>query len=81
MKPTFDNVIIKMEERGEETTAGGIILQNEKKQPQSGIVMYSASSLFKPDDKVIFNKYKSIDFEYAGENYFAISPEHILAVV
>lgn len=80
MKPTFNNVIISPE-KGNEETSSGIYVKDEKKNNQVGEISYSASSIFEVGQRVIFNHYKSIPFEFDGNDYCAVSEDHILAVI
>jgi len=92
VRPLHDKVLIEILDT-EETTKGGIIIPDTaKEKPQEGKVVAAGTGRILEDgtkkplevkkgDKVLFNKYGTIDISIDGEDYLILREEDILAIV
>ncbi|NLZ75183.1 MAG: co-chaperone GroES [Erysipelotrichia bacterium] len=91
IKPLNDNVLLKIA-TVETKTASGIILNvSDKEEENIGVVIAVGDGKIvegkrvlptvKENDKVIFDKYAAIEFEYLNEKYLIVPETGILAVI
>lgn len=87
LKPTSDNVVVKMTEV-EETTASGIILAGSaKEKPQIAEVVAVGPGTedvkmeVKNGDKIIMKQYSGTNVKLGSEEYIIIKQSDILATV
>lgn len=87
LKPTSDNVVVKMTEV-EETTASGIILAGSaKEKPQIAEVVAVGPGTedvkmeVKNGDKIIMKQYSGTNVKLESEEYIIIKQSDILATV
>ncbi len=87
LKPLDDRVVVKVEETGEEVSAGGIIIPDTaKEKPRTGIVIAVGTDeelkeLVKEGDTVLFAKYGGEELTMDGDEIRIISRSDILAIV
>lgn len=87
LKPTSDNVVVKMTEV-EETTASGIILAGSaKEKPQIAEVVAVGPGTedvkmeVKAGDKIVMKQYSGTNVKLENEEYIIIKQSDILATV
>ena len=86
VKPLHDKVLLKLEEKKEERTAGGLYIpETAKEKAFEGVVMAIGDDKekikVKPGERVIYESYSGTDLEINGEKHLLISGEKILAVL
>ncbi|NOY06701.1 MAG: co-chaperone GroES [Chlorobi bacterium] len=87
LKPLDDRVVVKVEETGEEVSAGGIIIPDTaKEKPRTGTVIAVGTDedlkeLVKEGDTVLFAKYGGEELTMNGDEIRIISRSDILAIV
>lgn len=91
IRPLYDNVLLKVEEK-EETTKSGIILSTKSQDETSFATVVSVGDGNLPDgkavkiglkagDKVIYKKYSTTDIKDGEQKYLLIASKDILAVI
>ena len=91
IKPLNNNVVLKKEKK-ESKTASGIILSNEKEEPEYAIVVAvgdgkinDKGQLVKPNlnvgDKVVYKSYSPTKVKFDNEEYLILDFEDILAII
>jgi len=92
VRPLHDKVLIEILDTEEKTKGGIIIPDTAKEKPQEGKVVAAGTGRILEDgtkkpldvkkgDKVLFNKYGTIDISIDGEDYLILREEDILAIV
>ncbi len=87
LKPLDDRVVVKVEETGEEVSAGGIIIPDTaKEKPRTGTVIAVGTDedlkeLVKEGDTVLYAKYGGEELTMDGDEIRIISRSDILAIV
>lgn len=92
VRPLHDKVLIEILDTEEKTKGGIIIPDTAKEKPQEGKVVAAGTGRILEDgtkkplevkkgDKVLFNKYGTIDINIDGEDYLILREEDILAIV
>jgi chaperonin GroES len=87
MKPLYERVLIKPQEK-ETRTSGGIMLPEKAvKRPNIGTVVACGDGsmnnpmIVKPGDLVICNRYAGTEIKYKGEKHYMIMTNEIMAVL
>ena len=91
IKPLYDNVLLKVEEK-EEKTASGIILSTKAQDETSYAKVAAVGNGALPDgktitmsvkvgDRVVFKKYSTTDIKDGEQKYMLIAAKDILAVI
>lgn len=92
VRPLHDKVLIEILDTEEKTKGGIIIPDTAKEKPQEGKVVAAGTGRILEDgtkkplevkkgDRVLFNKYGTIDISIDGEDYLILREEDILAIV
>jgi chaperonin GroES len=94
IKPLHDRVIVRrLEEGGNQTTAGGLFIPDTaKEKPQEGEVIAAGDGKYKEDgtrqsldvktgDRVLFGKYSGSEIKIDGEELLIMREDEILGIV
>ncbi len=92
VRPLHDKVLIEILDTEEKTKGGIIIPDTAKEKPQEGKVVAAGTGRILEDgtkkplevkkgDRVLFNKYGTIDISIDGEDYLILREEDILAII
>ena len=93
IRPLYDNVVIRISEEAETTSAGGIVLAGaQPERPTQGEVVAvgpgkaldngeTRAMSMSVGDTVIFGKFKGSEIEVNDETCLVMSEEDVLAVV
>lgn len=90
-EPTFDRLLVKRVEEGEQIRGGIIIPDNAKERPQEGIVKAVGPGkvldngvlrpiAFAVGDRVIFGKFSGTEIKIDGEEFLIVREDEIIAV-
>jgi len=83
IQPINNNLLIKLDEVKEDTTAGGIIIPDTaKEKPQEGEVIAipaDSDSGLSVGDRVIYKSFSGTEITFEGEKYLIIPSDDILA--
>jgi chaperonin GroES len=87
VQPFEDRVLVEMEEEGESTTKGGIVIPDTaKEKPRTGTVIAvgtdeELAENIKIGNTIIFAKFTGDEIQFEGEKYLIVSRSDILAVI
>jgi len=86
IKPLHDRVLLKIEDKKEERTAGGLYIPEQAKEKAfEGMVIAVGDDeekiKVKPGDRVVYESYSGTDIEIDGEKHLLIAGEKILATI
>ena len=83
IQPINNNLLIKLDEVKEDTTAGGIIIPDTaKEKPQEGEVIAipaDSDSGLSVGDRVIYKSFSGTEITFEGEKYLIVPSDDILA--
>jgi chaperonin GroES len=83
IQPINNNILIKLDEVKEDTTAGGIIIPDTaKEKPQEGEVIAlpaDSDSGLSVGDRVIYKSFSGTEITFEGEKYLLVPSDDILA--
>jgi len=83
IQPINNNLLIKLDEVKEDTTAGGIIIPDTaKERPQEGEVVavpLDSDINVSVGDRVIYKSFSGTEITFEGEKYLIVPSDDILA--
>ena len=83
IQPINNNILIKLDEVKEDTTAGGIIIPDTaKEKSQEGEVIAipaDSDSSVSVGDRVIYKSFSGTEIKFEGEQYLIVPSDDILA--
>jgi|UniRef100_A0A7C4U231 chaperonin GroES len=90
--PTYDHIVVKIEEEEEKTKTGIVLPDTAKEKPQKGKVVAVGSGRLldngqkvplevKVGDTVIFSKYAGTEIKLNDEKYLILSEKEVLAIL
>lgn len=83
IQPINNNLLIKLDDVKEDTTAGGIIIPDTaKEKPQEGEVVAipaDSDSGVSVGDRVIYKSFSGTEITFEGEKYLLVPSDDILA--
>lgn len=83
IQPINNNILIKLDDVKEDTTAGGIIIPDTaKEKPQEGEVVAipaDSDSGVSVGDRVIYKSFSGTEITFEGEKYLLVPSDDILA--
>jgi chaperonin GroES len=83
IQPVNNNVLIKLDEKTEEKTPGGIVIPDTaKEKPKEGEVIgiaTGATDEIKIGDRVIYKEFSGTEIKHEGEKYLLIPAADIYA--
>ena len=83
IQPINNNILIKLDEAKEDTTAGGIIIPDTaKEKSQEGEVIAlpaDSDSGLSVGDRVIYKSFSGTEIKFEGEQYLIVPSDDILA--
>jgi chaperonin GroES len=83
IQPVNNNVLIKLDEKSEEKTPGGIVIPDTaKEKPREGEVVgiaTGASDEIAIGDRVIYKEFSGTEIKHEGEKYLLIPASDIYA--
>ena len=92
LKPKYDRVVIRRDDKAKDTTEGGIIIPDVAKElPYEGTVIAVGQGkyedgvfrplLVKDGSRVLFGKYSGNEVQWGGEKLLMMREDEILAVI
>ena len=79
--PLNDKIVLKYIEPDVTTKSGLIIIDSRGENTDNGIVVaVNSKSALSVNDKVLYEKHKTLPFNHDGESYLLIAEDDILAV-
>lgn len=92
LEPIGDRVIVKADQKEEETVGGIVLASNAKEKPVIGEVVAAGDGAYdangnkipmtvKKGDKVLYGKYSGTNVKYEGQEYLVLHEKDIFAIV
>jgi chaperonin GroES len=92
IRPLHDQVIVHRLDEGEQRVGGIIIPDTAKEKPQQGTVIAAGNGKangngkrmpldVKAGDRILFGKYSGQEITLAGQEYFIMKEDDVLAVI
>lgn len=92
IKPIYDRVVIRRDDKAKEVTEGGIVIPDVAKEvPCEGTVIATGQGkyqdgvfrplLVKEGSQVLFGKYSGTEVQWSGEKLLMMREEEILAII
>lgn len=83
IQPVNNYVLVKLIEKGEERTAGGIIIpETAREKPKEGEVVNlsaGATDQISVGDRIIYKNFSGTEITFEGEKYLLVPVDDILA--
>jgi chaperonin GroES len=87
MKPLYERILVKPNEKEVRTKQGILLPEKSVKKPNVGVVVSCGDGTpnnpmkVSPGDKVLFNRYAGIELNFKGEKHYVILSNEVIGVL